>query len=181
MKNKLLISLILLVVSFGVQAQNDGSTMPPLGKSTFGVFGGLNFQNINGKDASGTKLTNSLVTRFHIGLNEEIAVAPEFYFQVGLQFISKGTKGPMNYTDALGSRSITREIKMNYIEMPLNFVYKPLVGKGHFVLGFGPYVGYCIGGKAKFSGSVIPSWTRMRGFPRVFFCTIRSVQVNLRS
>lgn len=128
----------------------------PMGKSSFGIFTSMNLQNINGKDASGTKLSNSLVPGFNIGFNYEIPIAPEFYFQPGLHFVTKGTKGPIVYTNNSGSHSITREIKMNYIEMPLNLVFKPLLGVGHMVLGFGPYVGYCIGGKAKFIGSPVP-------------------------
>jgi hypothetical protein len=31
--------------------------------------------------------------------------------------------------------------------MPLNLVYKALLGKGYFMLGFGPYVGYGFSGK----------------------------------
>ena len=102
-----------------------------------------------------------MVTKFHIGVNEEIPIAPEFFFQVGLQYIGKGAKGPIpyRYTDLTvpHTTTITREISMNYLEMPLNLVYKPLVGKGNFILGGGPYVGYAISGKAKYTGSPAPS------------------------
>ena len=161
MKNikKTICTLILLsMVSYFGNAQDN---TPPMGQASFGIYGGINFQNINGKDAAGTKLENSLVTKFHIGVNEEIPIAPEFFFQVGLQFIGKGAKGPIpyTYTDLAGSHTttVTREINMNYLEIPLNLVYKPLVGKGHFILGGGPYVGYAISGKAKFTGSPAPS------------------------
>ncbi len=127
------------------------SLIPPEGVPSFGIFGGINFQNINGKDASGDKLENSLVTRFHIGINEEIPLSPEFYFQIGLQFISKGSNGPIIYNN----KPATRILTMNYLEVPLNFVYKPLVGKGNFILGFGPYFGYAISGKAKIEGESI--------------------------
>ena len=42
--------------------------------------------------------------------------------------------------------------KLSYVELPLNFVYKALVGNGYFLLGFGPYVAYGIGGKATYEG-----------------------------
>lgn len=155
MKKNLYILIALIGVSGMVNAQSD----KPLGKSSFGMFAGLNLQNINGKDAAGTKLSNSLVTRFNAGVNYEIPIAPEFYFQPGLQFITKGTKGPVLYTDNNGTHAITREIKMNYIEMPLNLVFKPILGNGHMILGFGPYVGYSIGGNVKFTGSPVPSDT----------------------
>jgi len=156
MKSKIIIALILIIIGSTIQAQ---TITPPMGVSSFGIYGGVNFQNINGLNANGDKLSNSLVTKFNIGINEEIPIAPEFYFQVGLQYIGKGTKGPMPYTDNTGAHTITRTLALNYIEMPLNFVYKPLLGKGNFILGFGPYVGYCFSGKAKFSGSSIPADT----------------------
>ena len=157
MKSKLIITYIFLLNVLVASAQNDISTSPPLGPSSFGIFGGINFQNINGKDADGNKLSNSLVTRFHLGLNYDIPIANEFYTQIGLQFISKGTKGEIIYKDNSGSRILNREIKMNYLEVPISLIYKPLLGNGHMILGFGPYVGYCIGGKAIFTGASAPS------------------------
>lgn len=156
---KIINTLILITVASYIGIAQD--VKPPMGEPSFGFYGGINFQNINGKDASGTKLENSLVTKFHIGVNEEIPIAPEFFFQVGLQYIGKGAKGPIpyRYTDLTvpHTTTITREISMNYLEMPLNLVYKPLVGKGNFILGGGPYVGYAISGKAKYTGSPAPS------------------------
>lgn len=159
MKNRVFILAIIFASGINANAQNDAEVMSPEGKPSFGIFGGLNFQNINGKDDAGNKLTNSLVTRFNVGINYEIPIAPEFYFQPGLQFITKGTKGPVIYSNNSENYSITREIKMSYIEMPLNLIFKPLLGTGHMILGFGPYVGYSIGGKAKFTGTSAPSDT----------------------
>lgn len=147
MKTKLFSSAILMVMLHQFVAAQE-IAKPEMGTASFGIYGGVNFQNINGKDATGDKLENKMVTRFHVGINEEIPVAPEFFFQVGLQFISKGTKGTISYND----KPVTRTLSFNYLEIPLNFVYKPLVGTGNFILGFGPYVGYAIGGKAKFEG-----------------------------
>jgi hypothetical protein len=77
---------------------------------------------------------------YHGGVNVQIPIAPDFYFQPGLLFTTKGAKN--NYG------SLTGTYKLSYIELPLNFVYKALLGKGSFMLGFGPYIGYGIGGKA---------------------------------
>jgi hypothetical protein len=151
MKNKTYLLIVFLALSITTQAQ-DLAPNPPLEKASFGIFGGVNLQTINGTDASGEKLSNSLVTRFSVGINEEIPIAQGFYVQVGLKFISKGSKGPIAYTDNTGTRSVTREITMNYFEVPLHLIFKPMLGTGRMILGFGPYVGYCIGGKAKYTG-----------------------------
>ena len=43
--------------------------------------------------------------------------------------------------------SPAEKIRLSYFELPLNIVYKGLLGKGHVLLGPGPYMGYAIGGK----------------------------------
>lgn len=102
------------------------------GKTSFAILGGVNFQNLNGKDIAGNKLENDMILGFHAGVNIQIPVAPEFYFQPGLLFTTKGAK------------NLTSTYKLSYIELPLNFVYKGLLGNGYVMVGFGPYVGYAI-------------------------------------
>jgi hypothetical protein len=133
---KILISICLAIVlstAFAI-AQNADN-----GKISFAVLGGVNFQNLNGKDVDGDKLENGLLTAFHAGVNVQIPIAPEFFFQPGLLFAGKGAK---NFAGSPADKH-----KISYIELPLNVVYKPLLGKGHLLLGAGPYVAYAIGGK----------------------------------
>jgi hypothetical protein len=131
MKTKLF-SLILIFILSGLVAFAQG----PAGSGTsIAVLGGVNLQNLNGKDMSGNNLENDMLTGFHAGINAQVPVAPQFYFQPGLLFNTKGAK--------ISETSY----KLSYIELPLNFVYKALVGNGYFMLGFGPYVAYGIGGK----------------------------------
>jgi len=141
MKTKLIsiALLILLSVSFA-KAQAPG-------RMAVGILGGVNFQNLNGTDFSGDKLENDLIVGFHAGVNVQIPVAPEFYFQPGVLFSTKGAK----YTGSV----LTSTTSISYIEVPLNLVYKGLLGNGHVLLGLGPYIGYGIMGKVKTeSGSV---------------------------
>ena len=113
----------------------------------FGIQGGVNFQNINGKDGSGEKLTNSLITGFHAGVNVNIPVATDFYFQPGLLFSVKGSKNDFFSPPSKASGDYATTTRISYLEVPLNLLYRPLVGKGHILLGFGPYIAYGIGGK----------------------------------
>jgi hypothetical protein len=142
MKTRIFSFLIMLLLAGSIA--NAQSTS----KLSFGVLGGVNFQNLNGKDASGDKLTNDMTIGYHAGVNVQIPIAPQFYFQPGLLFSTKGAK---NTYDISGT-SVTSTTKLSYIEMPLNLVYKALLGKGYFMLGFGPYVGYGIGGKVLTEG-----------------------------
>jgi hypothetical protein len=143
MKTKTLyFTLIFNLVVLATAAQ----TMNPA-KPSFAILGGLNFQNMNGKDGDGDRLENDLLLGYHVGGNVQIPVAPEFYFQPGLLLTTKGAKNSFG--------SIENKFRLTYLEMPLNFVYKAQVGDGYVMLGFGPYIGYGIGGKAIFEeGSV---------------------------
>ena len=137
------ISLILiftLMVSMAMAQRGE------MGRTSFAILGGVNFQNLNGEDNSGKKLENDLLIGYHAGVNIQIPVAPEFYFQPGLMFSSKGAESVS---------VLTPTYKLSYVELPLNFVYKGQVGNGYFMVGVGPYVAYGIGGKAIYEvGSV---------------------------
>lgn len=145
MKNRLLSIVLILVLSASFAIAQEKSKM------SFGILGGVNFQNLNGKLSSGDKLDNDMLLGLHGGVNVQLPIAPEFYFQPGLMFATKGAKD--TYT-VLGTE-FTNEIKINYIEMPLNLVYKASLGKGFFMLGFGPYIAYGISGKQVFEGNDI--------------------------
>lgn len=114
-----------------------GSTAVAQERTTFGLRAGVNFQNLNG-EVAGIDLDNKLKTGFHIGVNAEIPVAPEFYLQPGVLFSTKGAK----------SENDTKT-NISYVEVPVNFVYKPVLGTGKLILGIGPYIGFGVGGKIK--------------------------------
>lgn len=127
------------------QAQQKAATS---GRTTFGLRAGINFQNINGKDEDGNKLENDMLIGFNAGINAEIPVAPDFYIQPGILFSIKGAKSK---DDVLGE-TFESKVKIAYVEFPFNFVYKPMLGQGKILLGFGPYVALGVGGKAEYSG-----------------------------
>lgn len=105
--------------------------------TTFGVRAGVNFQNINGEDENGDDLDFKLKTGFHVGVNAEIPVAPDFYVQPGVLFSTKGAKSDIDDS----------KVKLSYIEVPINFLYKPMLGNGKLLLGIGPYVAFAVRGK----------------------------------
>jgi hypothetical protein len=123
-----------------LQAQEDTRT-------TFGIRAGVNFQNFNGKDSQGDKLKNDMIVGYNAGVNVELPVAPDFVLQPGLLFSLKGTKTTQGTT--------TGKIKVDYIELPVNFIYKSVLGNGRLLLGLGPYVAYGVAGKVKITDSGI--------------------------
>jgi hypothetical protein len=157
MKKAALVATIVLLGTLNTFAQERMSNQAEMGKPSLGLFGGVNFQNINGKAANGNQLTNTLVTKFHIGINGELPIAPDFFVQLGIQYMGKGSKGAVQFTDNAGNHTISRTLNLNYLEVPLHLIYKPRVGPGNFILGFGPYFGYAISGNAAFTGSNAPA------------------------
>ena len=135
----LLLSTALAVCVMSVNAQSP--------TTTFGLRGGVNLHNINGKEMDGDGLNMKVVPRFNIGVVADINVAPDFYFEPGLMFATKGGKSNENF---LGI-DMTAEYNLSYIELPLNLLYKPKLANGYFMLGFGPYIAYGVGGKAEFT------------------------------
>ena len=137
MKTKILSVLIVAIITaFTAQAQDSGMRV--------GILGGVNLQNLTGEDYDGEKLDMKLSPGFHVGVNLMIPIAPDFNFQPGLLFSGKGAKSEEGSTDAT--------IKLSYIELPLNLLYRAQLGEGYVMIGFGPYLGYGIGGKIKSEG-----------------------------
>lgn len=139
-KKNLYLACMLLLSSAWAMAQSSGN-----GPASFAILGGVNFQTFNGQDANDEKLENDLRVGFHAGISAQLPLAPEFYFQPGLLFSTKGAKN-----ETVG---FTSTFKLSYVEVPLNLVYRASLGSGHFSLGFGPYVGFGIAGKALTEGN----------------------------
>jgi hypothetical protein len=124
----LIIALATTISAFSLKAQD---------KTTIGVRAGINFQNNTGKDAAGNELDNKMKTGIHIGLNAEVPIAEDFYIQPGLLFSTKGSK------DKTYRKINTR---LSYLEIPINFLFKPELANGKLLLGVGPYLGIAVGG-----------------------------------
>lgn len=108
---------------------------------TLGIRAGINLQKIYGDDFLGGKLENDFKTGFHAGINADLFISEGLYLQPGLLYSTKGAKKTNNNTE------YTQNI--SYIELPVNFLYKPQLGSGRLLLGAGPYAAYGISGKSK--------------------------------
>ncbi len=113
---------------------------------SFGLRAGVNFQNINGKNASGGSIKNGLIPRINAGVTADVPLADDFYLQPGLFFAGKGAD--------LGKTGVKN--RLSYIDVPVVLLYKPVLGKGHLLLGGGPYVGFAIAGNSDLFGDKTP-------------------------
>lgn len=145
MKTKLIaLTTLITILAFTVQAQQKSTRK----KITFGVRAGVNFQNVTWDHIDGEGIDTKLKTGFHAGVNAEIPVGADFYVQPGILFSNKGAK--IKQTDA--------KINTYYVEVPINFVYKPELGKGNLLLGVGPYIGIGLAGNVKNGHDIDIEW-----------------------
>ncbi|WP_158538723.1 porin family protein [Chitinophaga skermanii] len=106
-------------------------------QAKWGVVAGPTFSSYTLK-VLGSKSTSDIITNFRGGVTLDLPIADEFYVQPSLLYTGKGGKGDF----------LTRDVKTNlhYLELPVNFMYKPEVGAGNLFIGIGPYLAYALGG-----------------------------------
>ena len=132
MKTGFIVVTFLMSFSIASMAQSPVS---------WGLRGGVNFQNLNGKNATGGNLDNKLKVGVNVGVTADIPVAsPDYFVQTGLLFSTKGAK-----VETFNNG--TNKVNLSYLEIPITFLYKPVLGEGRLLLGVGPYLGYAVGGK----------------------------------
>lgn len=113
-------------------------------QSSLGVRAGINLSGIHLVDEQNSKQQTGLIPRFQIGLTVDIPIASDFYLQPAALYSGKGFKQDGGWLASSGSEF---EATANYVEVPVNFLYKPSSGSGKLIVGAGPYVGYGTGGK----------------------------------
>lgn len=106
----------------------------------FGITAGPSFSSYTSK-AGGDKETSKLITGLRAGVGVDLPLADEFYIQPSLLYVGKG--GTVEGTVL----NVDYKTRIHYLELPINFMYKPEVGNGNLFIGLGPYFAYGLGGK----------------------------------
>jgi hypothetical protein len=109
----------------------------------FGITAGTSIASQKFK-ASGISISGDSKVGFTAGVLADLGLSENFVFQPGLNFVQKGSK--------ISSGGVTATQTLNYIELPLNALYKTSAGSGSFFAGIGPALGYGFGGTAKSDG-----------------------------
>lgn len=104
----------------------------------FGIVAGPQFSSQTYK-FNGDKETSDLLTGFRGGVTVDLPLADEFYIQPSLLYSGKGGKEEVG--------GLTLKERIHYLELPINFMFKPEVGAGNLYLGAGPYLAMGLGGK----------------------------------
>ena len=152
MKRRIVAASLVAFISLNLSAQTTsggsgsgtGTTTPRIAnRPSLGVHIGGGLQNVVGEAPNGGDLNNGTIGSYNIGVNAEIPVGTGTFIQPEISYRLKGAE---LYDDPI-------ELKVSYIDIPVNFVFKPMLGTGNMVLGFGPYVGIGIDGKVKYENS----------------------------
>jgi OOP family OmpA-OmpF porin len=117
------------------------------------IAGGAQMASVPGNSSPQWDTLNHNYTSragFHFGL---IAEAPFFksnnlYFRTGMIYSNKGRKFSSTFDTSSAVSSIKGRQFVNYMEIPINIVYKKDIGKKtKFVIGGGPYVSFLFSGR----------------------------------
>ena len=99
------------------------------------IIAGVDLQNFYGSDFWGEALKNRFQPGFHAGADINIPLIPDFYLQAGLLIHNKGSR----QDTVAGS---IKTASLYYAEIPVNFLFRPQLGDGHIMIGFGPFLAY---------------------------------------
>ncbi len=92
-------------------------------------------------------------TGIHLGFMADLPLSPtsSFSIQPGIIFHNKGRKYAHDYDTTVSSTLSVRSTEyLNYIDFPINLVYKLRLGRSaKFIIGAGPYASFFYGGKTK--------------------------------
>jgi hypothetical protein len=110
----------------------------------FGIKAGLNMSELHRSQTN--YVTSSFLPGFNVGGIVDIGFQ-SFSIQPGLFYSSKGEQivGYLFNANQLSAGKFTANNQLNYIEVPVNFLYKIKIAPSlRLQLGGGPYIGYGI-------------------------------------
>jgi len=134
MKKLLLVAMV--VISINTWAQ----------KLSVGFTTGVAIWNYKAK-VVGNNESGNAKAGFTAGILLDVPVGKHFSFQPALNFVQKGMKDKATFFGTTAKYTLN----VNYLEMPLNFLYNSRGNKINFFIGAGPSFAVALSGKTKFS------------------------------
>ncbi|MCW3462299.1 PorT family protein [Chitinophaga nivalis] len=115
---------------------------------SLGLRGGYVNARMDAKTSGSNSRTlqTSPLDKWQAGFYLNVPLVKNLYLQPGLSYIVKGAK--LDNTPQFSDVKLpgVSAIKLRYLELPVNLVYKVPVSFGKIVAGAGPYVSYCLRG-----------------------------------
>ena len=124
--------LLIIVVAFTM-------TTKSFAQVKYGVKAGLNFANLSESDNDDSyNEGKTSKIGFHFGGTAEFPASEALSVQTGLLYSTKGYK--------INDGDFSTALNLNYLEIPINAIYKIEVGGSKLCLNAGPYLGYAFSG-----------------------------------
>jgi len=133
MKKNIFTTVILLALTTCIIAQ----------KASFGVTAGATLSNMH-SNIDGEKDHGKTKPGFTFGFLIDAPVGNKFSIQPALNFVQKGSKDE----DPDFDEKMT--LNINYIEMPVNLLYRTTHAGNYFFFGGGPAIAYAVSGQLKY-------------------------------
>jgi hypothetical protein len=129
-------------------------------QTTFGIHGNVISAKMN-TDSEDDEEFGDFKSRisWKLGVVADVPLSSNFSFMPQLNVLSKGAKIDMSGSEDFGggimfNYKVKGNVKLTYLELPLNFVYKAPAGAGQFYIGAGPSVSYGLGGDVDLKATV---------------------------
>jgi outer membrane protein OmpA-like peptidoglycan-associated protein len=120
------------------------------------IEGGAHLASVPGNNNPGWDTLNyryGTRTGYHVGLLADLAFSStsKFHLQSGMNFSNKGRKFSFLYDTTTSTISKVEALQyVNYMEMPLNLVFKINLGKkSRMIIGGGPYAAFLYNGRER--------------------------------
>ncbi|MGD9929601.1 MAG: porin family protein [Mangrovibacterium sp.] len=110
---------------------------------TIGIRGGFNLANIE-IESEGISISPDDRFGIHLGVVGEFPVGESLFINPGLLFMQKGFKMEGDGEDVKG--------RMNYLDIPVNALYKVDLTGAYLLLHAGPNFGFGLSGKEEYDG-----------------------------
>lgn len=130
---------------------------------SYGIDAGLNLTKLSVKSYSppgfgiSIPVSNSYLNGFHAGGLVDIRF-DAFSIQPGILFSTKGGNSSASFSESFAGQTFNASGKikttLDYVEAPLNFIYRIDVGDGNVFIGAGPYIGIGLSGKSVDSSNI---------------------------
>lgn len=151
------------------------AVLPLHAQLSVGFRGGYTLATMNYKDPTVGYKNNGIgrprsINSWHADVVLNAPLGHNFYIQPVLRYITKGMDLDVPYVNSPTSLYMpcADKVRLHYLELPLNLVYKIPVSFGKITLGAGPYAGYSLGGHydltIRYNGHVVSNSQRDIGF-----------------
>jgi len=110
----------------------------------FGLRAGFNLTNVD-MSLGDISLNTDMKPGFQVGVVADYAVSNNFSIQPAILFATQGARWETSSLVGI-TPAVNTTIRLNYIQVPINAIYKVDFGFGGLLLQAGPYLGYALNG-----------------------------------